>query len=153
MPASKIVNETEVLRWFRQGKTHQEMADLYREKYDLEVGRTMFANFARRRGLERRQTRDDKLIPWEVRLEHRYAHPILMLRAEARRRAGHELTPRQAHAVDAFIRGLKEDGAVVHYEPDTEQGWFRVSPRKGIDKDLIREPDKSTTKMRHDPDR
>lgn len=149
MPATKVVNENEILRWFDQGKTHQEMAELYLEKYNIEVGRTMFANFARRRGLDRRQTRDDKLIPWEVKAQHRYAHSILMLRAEARRRAGHKLSERTEHAVDMFIQGLKEDGAVIHYEPDTEQGWFRVPPRQGIDLDLIREPERPTTKMRH----
>jgi hypothetical protein len=153
MPATKIVNENELMRWFDQGKTHQEMADAYLEKYNLEVGRTMFANFARRRGLDRRQTRDDKLIPWEVKMEHRYAHSILMLRIEARRRAGFEIGERQEHAVKMFKQGLAEDGAVIHYEPDTEQGWFRVPPRPGIDLDLIREPDRATTKMKHDHSR
>lgn len=153
MPATKIVNENELLRWFDQGKTHQEMADLYLEKYNVEVGRTMFANFARRRGLDRRQTRDDKLIPWEVKPEHRYAHSILMLRAIARKRAGFDLTEQAEHATKMFKQGLEEDGAVIHYEPDAEQGWFRVAPRPGIDLDLIREPDRPTTKMKHDYDR
>lgn len=152
MGATKIVSEQEVLKWFDEGRTYAWMVEQYRVKYNLEVGQSMFGNFRKRRGLDRRIVRDDKLIPWEVKPEHRYAWPINMLRIEARRRAGGQLTERERENVDGWIRRMKRDGAVLHYEPDTEQGWFDVAPRPGIDTDLIRVPDRPTTKQRNRDD-
>ena len=145
---SKIQDEHELVRWFEQGKTYDWMRREYKRKYNLEVGVSMFGNFRRRRGLKRRITRDDNLIPWEVKEEHRYAWDITMLRFEARRRAGlRPLKPSEEHQVDTWIAGLAADGAVVHYDPDTEKGWFHVPPRPGIDTDLIRVPDRRTTQQ------
>lgn len=147
MGSSKIQDEGEVKRWIEEGKTYAWMVEEYERKYHLQVGQSMFGNFRARRGLERRTVRDDDLIPWEVKREHRYAWPINMLRMEARRRAGHELTGEQAKQVDGWLRGLERDGCVLHYDPDTEQGWWYVPRREGVDKDLIREPARKTTKM------
>ena len=87
MPARKIVDEGEVIRWFHEGLTYEEMSRRYREKYGIETVPTLWSNFRRRRGLTRRIVRDDDLIPWAVREEHRWAYPLQMLRLEARRRA------------------------------------------------------------------
>ena len=143
---SKIVDRQELIRWFNQGKTYSWMRDEYKRKYGLDVGLSMFGNFRRREGLTRRITRDDDLIPWAVKEEHRYAWDITMLRFEGRRRAGlRELKPEQEQHLEAWIAGLQEDDAVVHYDPDTEKGWFHVPRRAGIDADLIRKPDRKTT--------
>ena len=141
MAGSKIQNEQEVLRWFEQGRTYAWMVEEYRRKYNIETTISMWGNFRRRHGLDRRVVWDDQLIPWKVELKHRYDDPILLLRKEARRRAGKELPEGVAPEVDAWLRGMERDGTVVHYEPATEQGWFYVPRRKGIDKDIIREPD------------
>lgn len=147
MGASKIQDETELLRWFREGRTYKWMVEEYDRKYNLHVGQSMFANFRRRRGLERRIVRDDELIPWKVDAKHRYAWPVNMLRLEARRRAGKPLTELEVANLEGWLRGLERDGVVVHYEPQTEQGWFYVEPRPGIDTDLIREPERKTTEQ------
>ena len=144
MGTTKVQNETELLRWFEQGKTYAEMKRLYWEKYNLEVGISMFANFRRRRGLDLRIARDSELIPWAVKPEHAHHHSVHMLRIEARRRAGLPLTPRQEETLEGFLRTLEDEDAVVHYDPDTEQGFFRVSRRPGIDADLVRAPSKVT---------
>jgi len=136
---SKIQNETEVLRWFDQGKTYAWMVEEYRRKYGVETTISMWGNFRRRRGLDRRVAWDDQLIPWPIKLEHRYDYPILMLRKEARRRAGLPLPEGEDAAVDAWLRGMQEHGTVLHYDPDN--GWEYVKRRKGKDKDIIREPD------------
>ena len=148
MGAQKIQNEQEVIRWFEEGKTYAEMSQIYRDKYNIETVPSLWGNFRRRRGLQRRITRNDDLIPWEVRKEHRWAWAITMLRQEARRRAGFELSPEQAEKVDGWLRGMERDGTVVHYEPDTEQGWFYVPRREGIDTDIIRVPEQKTTHRR-----
>ncbi len=148
MGARKIQSESEVIRWFEEGVTYEEMVERYRQKYNIETTPSMWGNFRRRRGLERRITRDDELIPWAVKIEHRHDYPILMLRKEARRRAGYALSPEDDHAVDAWIAGMKEANAVLHYEPETKEGWFYVVPRANIDADLIRVPDEPTGRRR-----
>ena len=150
MGASKIQDEQEVIRWFEAGVTYEEMVRRYQEKYNIETTFSMWGNFRRRRGLKRRITRDDELIPWGVKAEHRHDYPILMLRKEARRRSGLPITVEEDLAVDAWIRGMKESGTVLHYEPETEAGWFYVEPRPGVDVDLIRQPDRATGKRAAD---
>lgn len=144
MAESKIQNEDEAIRWMNEGRTYTWMIDKYREKYGIETTPSMWGNFRRRRGLQRRITRDDGLIPWAVKQEHRWAYPVMMLRQEARRRAGHELSDDYERQLNAWLEKLKEDGAVVHYEPDTEEGFFYVARREGIDNDIIREPEAAT---------
>lgn len=141
MPASFIEDEGEVFRWFREGRPYSYMIEQYRTKYNKETTVAYWSKWRQRHGIERRVTRDDKLIPWKVEEQHRYMWDILQLRKEARRRTGSPLPEGEGDVVDAWIRGLDEEGAVIHYEPDTDQGWFRVPRRKGVDHDLIREPD------------
>lgn len=148
MGASKIQDEREVLRWFEERKTYQQMVDLYLEKYNIKTSITMWANFRRRRGLDRRTAWDHELIPWAIKFEHRYSYPILMLRKEARRRAGLTIPVGAEHEVDAWIAGMAARGTVLHYDPDSEKGWAYVPRRDGIDKDLISEPARRTGKAR-----
>lgn len=140
MPAKKIQDETEVMRWFREGRTYKWMIEQYQKKYNIETTIATWSNFRRRHGLDRRMAWDGNLIPWKVEAQHRYAYPILMLRKEARRRAGFDLSPKEVDEVEGFIRSLERDGAVIHYDPETKEGWFRVPRREGTDMDLIREP-------------
>lgn len=141
---SKIQDEAEVVRWIEEGQTYRWMQEQYLKKYDLEVSITMFSNFRRRRGLEPRYVRDDELIPWKVEPEHRFAYPLQMLRAEARRRAGHEASDLERETLEGFKRTLERENAVVHYEPSTEQGFFLVERRIDIDHDMIRVPARKT---------
>lgn len=144
MPRSKIQSEQEVIKWIEEGKTYFWMVDQYLEKYNIETTPSMFAAFRRRRGLPRRNVRNDDLIPWLVKEEHRYAFPILNLRREARRRAGWDVPAEHLRELEGWLIHLEQGNLVVHYEPDTEQGWFYVEPRPGIDTDIIRVPDRKT---------
>jgi hypothetical protein len=67
-----------------------------------------------------------------------------MLRAEARRRAGKELTEADVNRLKNWMEMIKEEDAVVHYDPDTEEGFFYV-PRQEGDDDLIHRPKVKTT--------
>jgi hypothetical protein len=138
------VDETEVIRWFEEGRTYAWMVEEYRRKYDIDTVPSLWGNFRRRRGLQRRIARDDELIPWFVEERHRWAYPVQMLRSEARRRAGFELRDTERDRLEGWLRGLERDGLVVHYEPSTEQGWFYVH-REPTDDDIIRRPAKKTT--------
>lgn len=145
MSATKIQDENEIIRWFEEGRTYAWMVDEYRRKYNIETVPSLWGNFRRRKGLPRRIARNDELIPWEVKREHRWDYPIMMLRYEARRREGFELTDESRELVDGWLRGMERDGTVLHYEPETEQGWFYVERRPGIDTDIIRVPERKTT--------
>ncbi|MEU5945906.1 hypothetical protein ABZ793_10130 [Micromonospora sp. NPDC047465] len=145
MPASKIQNEQEVLRWFEEGRSYQWMVEEYRRKYGIDTVPSLWGNFRRRRGLQRRTIRDDELIPWLLKDEHRWLFPIQMLRTEARRRAGKQLRKEEKVKLDAWLRRLARENTVLHYDPDTEEGWFYVPRREGIDTDIIRIPERKTT--------
>lgn len=139
MPASKIVNEQEVIRWFEEGRTYQWMIDEYQRKYNIETVPSMWGNFRRRRGLARRIVRDDELIPWEVKEEHRWKYDLQMLRVEGRRRAGAEIRETDETRVNSWLAKLEDEGAVVLYDPDTEEGFHWVA-REDTDADIIRRP-------------
>ena len=141
MPTSKIVNEQEVVRWFNEGRSYQWMIEEYRRKYNLETTPSMWGNFRRRRGLDRRQARDASLIPWAVLPEHRWDFAVRMLRVEARRRTGAEVAPVELERLERWKARLESEGLVVHYDPRLPGGFAYVPRRPDVDTDLIRVPD------------
>ena len=146
MRPTKIRDEQEVIRWIDEGRTYAWMAQQYLEKYGIEVAPTTFSNFRQRMGMEPRKVWNDELVPWYVEEHHRHTHPVMMLRAEARRRAGKPIA--DASRLDSWLASRKQEDTVVHYDPDTEQGFFYVLRRPGVDTDLIRVPDPSVRRRR-----
>ena len=60
------------------------------------------------------------------------------------------LKPDQESRLDSWLEWLKTENAVVHYDPETKEGFFYI-PRQAGDKDLIHEPkSKTTTRKRVD---
>lgn len=147
MPAGKIVDETEVIRWFEEGRTYAWMVEEYKRKYNIDTVPSLWGNFRRRRGLARRIVRNDDLIPWAVEEKHRWAYAVQMLRSEARRREGKELREIERLRLDAWLNGLERDNLVIHYDPDTEEGFFYI-PREKQDTDIIRRPTTGLTQRR-----
>ncbi|MCU7821421.1 hypothetical protein [Kitasatospora sp. DSM 101779] len=143
MAARKIVNESEVIRWFEEGRTYAWMVEEYRRKYGIETVQSMWGNFRRRRGLDRRLTRDDHLIPWAVKPEHRWAYPVIMLRTEARRRDGKTLTGNDSDRLATWLRMLDDENRVVHYDAGTTEGFHYVQREPG-DRDIVRAPERRT---------
>ncbi|MFE7463117.1 hypothetical protein ACFU6R_03295 [Streptomyces sp. NPDC057499] len=148
MGAKKIQDEKEVIRWFAAGWTYKEMSDEYERKYNIEMKPSAWGNFRYRKGLDRRIARDDELIPWAVKKEHRQLYPLAMLRVEGRKRAGLEVPQDKLRRLESWRQMLDEENAVVHYDPDTVDGFFYV-PREESDNDIIREPEKKTTERRN----
>lgn len=139
MARSKIQDEGEVRRWMEEGKTFRWMVEEYLRKYHIETTISMWSNYRRRSGFEARMARDPELVPWKVKEEHQWATPLTMLRLEARRRQGFELRPQDETRLTNWLDAIKLENAVVHYDPDTEEGFFYV-PREQEDDDLIRRP-------------
>ncbi|WP_199818589.1 hypothetical protein [Streptomyces sp. NRRL F-4474] len=63
---------------------------------------------------------------------------------QGRRRAGKELTETDETRLASWLDTLKKNRTVVHYDPDTNEGFSYV-PRKAADNDIIRRPDTKTT--------
>ncbi|ATI18969.1 transcriptional repressor [Streptomyces phage Tefunt] len=147
MGARKIVDEAEVIRWFEEGRTYAWMIEKYKEKYNIETVPSMWGNFRRRKGLDRRIVRNDDLIPWFVKDEHRWAYPLRMLRTAARAAEGKKpLTEEDQYRLSNWLKMLKDEKVVVHYDPDTEDGFFYVPRQEGDGDDvLIHQPKKKTT--------
>lgn len=137
----KIVLEDEIDRWIEEGRTYRWMADEYMRKYNLDVSPSLFSSYRYRKGLGRKISRDEELIPWVVERQHRWEYPLAMLRVEGRRREGRPLRESDARKVDSWKRDMQERGVVVHYDPLTEAGFYYVPKRPGVDNDLIRVPD------------
>jgi hypothetical protein len=148
MVARKIQDETELMRWYEQGMTYAQMAEKYLEKYQIEVTPDLFSSWRARKGLPKRIVRDVELIPWYVLPEHRYNYDVSMLRLEARRRAGGHLSSLEAQRLDGWKRSMAADDAVIHYDPETPEGFHRIRREPGDD-DLIHRPARPTTKMRN----
>jgi hypothetical protein len=146
--STKIQDEQEIIRWFREGRTYRWMSEQYLVKYNIEAVPSMFSNFRRRRGLDRRINRDDALIPWQVLPEHRWRYPLQMLRAVARDRAGFELRQVDRERLPAWLRFLETNRVVVHYDPESEEGFIYV-PREPTDEDIIRLPTANRTTRRN----
>lgn len=147
MVARKIQDETELRRWFDQGVPYSEMVTRYKEKYNIETTIAMFSTWRKRKGLPTRIVRDDTLIPWYVLPEHRFNYEVTMLRLEARRRGGGSLSELEATRLEGWKRVLKEAGAVIHYDPDTEAGFHRILRGEGDD-EFIHPPPEPTTRQR-----
>ena len=139
---SKIVDASEVKRWIEEGRTYAWMVEEYARKYDIEMSIGAFSTFRYRHGMPRRIPRDVNLIPWKVKDEHSNGYPLWVLRTESRIRGEFEVGSTRLRRLEAWKARMSADGVVIHYDPDTEQGWFLVPRREGVDLDLIREPDK-----------
>lgn len=149
MPRRVIESEDEVRRWVEEGRTYAWMVDEYARKYQRQVSMSAFTNLRARRGWPRREIRNSDLIPWEVSVEHRWAHEVMMLRAEARVRAGEPLAGRAVGKHASFTRKLKEQNLVVSYN---QEDGFRLVPRVAGDRDIIREPSREGRTRRHPVD-
>jgi hypothetical protein len=139
MPSSKIQDEQEVLRWFKEGMTYAEMSRIYLEKYNIQTVPSLWSNFRRRRDLPGRFVSDKELIPWRVREEHTKKYTLRMLRVEARVRAGEPVneSDRMKHA--SFMMHLRDENLVVAYDPESPEG-FQLVGRHARDVDVVRPP-------------
>lgn len=138
----KIQSVDEMKRWYEEGFTYAEMAEMHLEKYHIEIHPTSISSLRRREGWEGRLLKNHPLIPWAVKPEHQKNYLLNQLRREAKRRMGVQSS--QSHTMEsikAWADSLTSNNAVVDYRPETEEGFFLTYARPGIDLDLIREPD------------
>ena len=138
----RVESEEEVVRWYNDGRTFRWMAEEHERKYGRKPSIAAFQSVIRRRGLPPRSLRENPLIPWRVRREHQRKWTHTQLRNENRRRNGLHVNSSALTDLERWKIALDKAGAVVDYRRDTEEGYFLVPRRDGIDRDLIREPER-----------
>lgn len=79
-------------------------------------------------------------IPWEIAPEHQGSQMHAMLTTAIRLQSGAVVGAHERADFDQWLRDLRAADAVVHYEAETQEGWFYVPRRRGVDEGLVREP-------------
>lgn len=127
---TKIQDQAEVRRWFKEGVKLEDMVARYWSKYRIVITKAAFSNLRLRNGWEdlRRHQRGSELLPWrEILPEHGGSYDLANLRFEARRRAGLEMRETDRQRLKSWKRELHQSNRVVAYTP--ESGFHRVKPK------------------------
>lgn len=132
------IDYSEAEQMLRAGKTQQEVAEHF--------GATQSAiGQAVRRGrikLENPKHASGRAMPWRVSEEHHQKYLARMLRSYHRQEQGLPNAAPLQRMLDSFLKSMEEADAVVHYDPDLEEGFIRVKRRPGVDDHpLIRRDD------------
>lgn len=120
------------LEWYvRLGLTQEQMVLRYLYETGFLYARPSFVNWLKEvEGHRSRPTYYDQL-PWTVRKEHRMHWDARMLRLVGRRAQGAEMSSDEARWLRDWEQKLFQADAVVHYEPDTEEGFHWVERGAG----------------------
>lgn len=124
----------------RRGLTNKEIStELVRRGYEPASSAAVSA-WRKRHGHPVRKSTPHRLnlIPWKVSVQHSRHRYYVCLALEARDRSGGELALKDRFRRDKFVAELATLRMVVDYDRDT--GWTLRPARKGIDRDLIRDP-------------
>lgn len=133
------IDYAEAEKMLRAGATQQEVADRFGVTQPA-VNRAIWRGRIKDITYDRAAT-DESGVPWHpIKPEHRSRYLVRMLRAAARRDRGEKSAPVLEAQLDSFLKQVDDMDFVVHYDPDTEDGFFRVPRRVGVDKGLIRDP-------------
>ncbi|ACZ32369.1 putative transcriptional regulator, GntR family [Xylanimonas cellulosilytica DSM 15894] len=134
-----------VTRLLEDGLGPRAIVDHLREHVGIEVSPQAISTFRKRHTDVPAQHSTRRVIPWDVRPEHRsngYRRAIL---AFHRRAQGRTLTGEERRNLDHVERTLRESGQVITYQQD--EGWTLVPARPGIDTGIIREPEAAMTEQ------
>lgn len=130
LPPAPAVAELVVVR----GLTHAQVASMFGVTRQAVTDCLHAAGVASPRGV--RPYRD--FIPWHpIAAIHNNDLLLRRLRLYARQQMGAPLRPGQAALLDQFLAYMRENNAVVIYDPNKTPG-FRLAPRLPTDTDLVR---------------
>jgi hypothetical protein len=115
----------------RRGMTHQEIADHIYETTGQRVTRGAVSSAVSRAGLSRTARRYEDTVPWRVKIEHSKHYAARMLRLLGRQRLGDTLQDTDQTRLDAWLKRMQDEGVVVAYIPESEEGFHYVRPPKG----------------------
>lgn len=136
-------DRTTLRRWLGEELTHRAIAERWREETGNACTRTAVTMAVNRYGLnaETKQPRYEEYIPWSpVKREHSMNPHARNLRLLAKRDRGEDLSADDVDRLESWLAKLAVRDAVVHYDRDTEQGFWLV-PREPQDgAGMIRRP-------------
>lgn len=133
------IDYAEAEKMLRGGMTQQEVADHFGVTQPA-VNRAIWRGRIKDVTYDRSKA-DETGVPWHpVKEEHRSRYLVRMLRAAARRDRGEKSAPVIEAQLESFLEAARELDFVVHYDPDTDEGFFRVPRRHGVDTWLVRDP-------------
>jgi DNA-binding transcriptional MocR family regulator len=132
-----------VTRLLEEGLGPRAIVEYLRQHEGIEVSPQAISTFRQRHTDIPAQHSTRRVVPWDVRPEHRssgYRRAVLSFH---RRAQGRTLTGEERRNLDHVERTLRETGQVITYQPD--EGWLLVPARPGIDTGIVREPEASMT--------
>lgn len=137
----RVPGKTQLKRYLSKGLTQAQIAEAWEEDSGTRVSRSAIGMAIKRFGLgsAKPRPRYEDMLPWVVSNEHAMAYDARMLRLEARRRQGGEISEHWLKALTGWRRQLDEQNAVITYYSDTPEGFFWI-PREDGDDDIIRRP-------------
>ncbi len=139
MSAQKL-DDNEVEQLLRAGLSQSDVVRLYRER-GVSVSQSAISQAISTGRIKVDTDRTTGSMPWKLKPEHRYRGPARMLRIQARLDNGHQIGKTLVHQVETWREGLALDrDSVIHYDPDTEEGFWRVPRRPGVDLRWFRDP-------------
>lgn len=135
----KVPSKTQLRRYLSRGLTQAEIVEAWAEDSGERVSRSAIGMAITRYDLKSSRTRPTypDLLPWKIAPEHNNHIDARMLRFEGRRRAGLSLSEAEQRWLDKWKTEMQEAGAVVHYERDTDEGFFWVPREAEHGDDLI----------------
>lgn len=136
-----VPEKTQLRRYLDQGLTQKQIVEQYESDTGIKCSRSAIAMAISRYGLTSARPRDRymDMLPWKLAAEHQYLPEARLLRFEARRRRGLDLTERERKWLTTWLKMLDDKQAVVTYDPRTTEGFFLI-PRTEDDDDIIRRP-------------
>ncbi|GAA3232220.1 hypothetical protein ACFP63_16570 [Oerskovia jenensis] len=129
--------------------TATQIVAFLKDHMGIEVTTEALIMWRKRRGLDRNPV-SPKRIPWKLRPEHVNTVEAQAIRAYYGREDGLAVDKERTRILASMERRLYPRGLVIHYDPDTERGWWAVPARPGVDLGLVREPDGLPRPPRHD---
>jgi hypothetical protein len=136
---TRVPDKTKLKNYLAKGLTQAQIVEAWEKDSNIRVSRSAIGMAIKRYELVSSRPRPNymDMIPWTVRGEHQMAWDARMLRLEARRRRGDELTDKEKRDLTHWRSRLDEADAVIVYEPDSDEGFFWV-PRTKDDDDIVR---------------
>lgn len=139
LEGNKKIDDSEVEQLLRSGWSQMRVVRLYADR-GLIVSQSAISQAITAGRIKVDTDRGTSGVPWRLKPEHRHRHAARMLRTQARLDAGKTIGSTLAVQVESWRAGLELEDSVVHYDPDTPEGFWRVPRRPGIDTWWYRDP-------------
>lgn len=123
------IDYSEAEQLLRQGRTQEEVAS----RFGVTQSAVATAISRGRIKFVYEKSPHGRAMPWRVNAEHQQMYLARMLRAYHRRQQGLTNAPPLERMLDSFLRSMERDDAVVHYDPELDEGFIRVKRRPGVD--------------------